>query len=122
MLSPSQQVQIFLAIQLLGGHIGLPLLIITFFFMKKSRSIVVTQFCVSWVIFSVSFSLLMYRTTPLKAESSQGLCLLSEAMTNGAVVMTSLSTLTFLLNLWFSILRPSWYVNEDSRHNVEFSV
>ncbi|KZT31848.1 hypothetical protein SISSUDRAFT_1067410 [Sistotremastrum suecicum HHB10207 ss-3] len=119
MLSASQQYQLFLAIQVIGGHIGLPLLIVTFLLMKNSRSIVVIHFCASWVIFSVSFSLILYRTTPLEAASSQGLCLLSQAMTNGAAVMTSLSTLTLILNIWFSILRPSWYEKKEIRYNVE---
>ncbi|KZT32789.1 hypothetical protein SISSUDRAFT_485903 [Sistotremastrum suecicum HHB10207 ss-3] len=119
MLSPSQQVQLYLAIQIIGGHIGLPFLILTFLWLNVARSKVVVHFCVSWIVFSVSYSLLIYVSLPLEAPSTQGICLLSDAMTNGALIMTSLSTFALLLNLWFGILQPLWFQAHRFKNGVE---
>ena len=50
---------IYLAIQIIGGHILLPLLVITILLKKTvNRHPVFVNFCVSWIISSVVYSLL----------------------------------------------------------------
>ena len=50
---------IYLAIQVIGGHILLPLLVITILLKKTvNRHLVFINFCVSWIISSVVYSIL----------------------------------------------------------------
>ena len=50
---------IYLAIQIIGGHILLPLLVITIFLKKTvNRHPVFVNFCVSWIFSSVVYSML----------------------------------------------------------------
>lgn len=52
-LSPS-----YLGLQLAGGHIGLPILVILFFSSRRiQRPATVINFCITWIIYSVSYSL-----------------------------------------------------------------
>ena len=47
------------ALQLSGGHIGLPLLILMFVLSKRTyRPASVINFCFAWIVYSVSYSLL----------------------------------------------------------------
>ena len=50
---------IYLAIQIIGGHILLPLLVITILLKKTvNRHPVFVNFCVSWIVSSVVYSML----------------------------------------------------------------
>ncbi|KZT34831.1 hypothetical protein SISSUDRAFT_241627 [Sistotremastrum suecicum HHB10207 ss-3] len=113
---------LYLSLEILGGHIGLPLLLIAFQFVKHKRSPVVFHFCVTWIIFSVAGSMTVYGPTPLEALTSQGLCLLTQAADDGATIMTSLATLSLLLNLYFCLIQPSWYVDRQWRKRVELTL
>ncbi|KZS91474.1 hypothetical protein SISNIDRAFT_487446 [Sistotremastrum niveocremeum HHB9708] len=113
---------ILLTLQIVGGHVGLPILLVTFCFVKRKRSMVVIHFCISWIIFSISGSLQSYTPIPLHLITSQGLCLLSQAADDGATIMTALSTLSLLLNLYLCLVRPSWFVNPNYRPWIEKAV
>ncbi|KAH9944229.1 uncharacterized protein BXZ73DRAFT_96718 [Epithele typhae] len=50
---------VFFAIHLVGGHIGLPLLVVTFLFSKTAkRHPTIINFCVTWIIYSVIYCLM----------------------------------------------------------------
>lgn len=49
----------YFALHIVGGHIGLPILVLTFIISKRAkRSITVINFCITWILFSVSYCLL----------------------------------------------------------------
>lgn len=50
---------VFFGLHIVGGHVGLPILVLTFLFSKKvSRHPTIVNFCVTWILYSVSFCLL----------------------------------------------------------------
>ncbi|KZS91453.1 hypothetical protein SISNIDRAFT_487430 [Sistotremastrum niveocremeum HHB9708] len=109
-----------LCLQLIGGHIGIPLLIFTFIFMRRRRSLVVVHFCISWIIFSISNTLLLYGPTPLDALTSQGICLLAIAAADGSTAMTTLSTFNLLLHLYLCLIRPAWFSQPQTKHRIKY--
>lgn len=49
----------YFALQLAGGHVGLPILVLIFIFSRRvHRPASVVNFCLTWILYSVSYSLL----------------------------------------------------------------
>ncbi|KAF8532452.1 hypothetical protein JB92DRAFT_3103931 [Gautieria morchelliformis] len=121
----------FLALQIAGGHIGLVVLLAFALFSRKvHRDPTFFNFCMTWVFYSLVFSMLsvfffflgfsvektlilslyrLYRGTdgntvinPL-GQVSPNLCLAQAILTNGAQVMTACSTMTFVIQFWLCI-------------------
>ncbi|KZT34759.1 hypothetical protein SISSUDRAFT_245261 [Sistotremastrum suecicum HHB10207 ss-3] len=98
---------LYIIIQILGGQIGLPLLLLTFIFSRSvRRDIVVGNFCLTWMISSVSFSLVMYSTLLGERAVSSGLCLLQSVLIEACQAMTAVSTFSLAFNLWMVMQRP----------------
>uniref|UniRef100_A0A8H7Y729 Uncharacterized protein n=1 Tax=Psilocybe cubensis TaxID=181762 RepID=A0A8H7Y729_PSICU len=77
---------IFLALHIGGGLVGLPLLIITFLATSKiPRQPALINFCVAWVINSISYTLVSLGGTSHTASTP--LCFSQAAMLNGAPPM-----------------------------------
>lgn len=50
---------LYLALQIIGGQIGLPIIITTILFSKRiSRHPTLINFCITWVIYSISYCIL----------------------------------------------------------------
>ncbi|KZS91471.1 hypothetical protein SISNIDRAFT_467712 [Sistotremastrum niveocremeum HHB9708] len=116
---------VLLTLQIVGGHVGLPVLLVTFLFVKRKRSIVVIHFCISWIVFSVAGSLLQQMTVPQLCKPSLSIARKLTLKTG----RTALATLSLLLNrqrydacvvqLYFCLTRPSWFVKSNSKRWVE---
>jgi hypothetical protein len=49
----------FLALQILGGHVGIPLMLLTIFFSRQiMRHPIFVNFCATWILFTLSYTLL----------------------------------------------------------------
>ncbi|KAF8524358.1 hypothetical protein BU17DRAFT_63346 [Hysterangium stoloniferum] len=89
---------VFLALQIIGGHIGIFLVLVLAVFSRR--------YCV-FVVLSKAYRL--YRGTsentflqPL-GDGRENLCLVQAALTNGAQVMTASSTLSLVIRLWLDL-------------------
>ncbi|KAF8524360.1 hypothetical protein BU17DRAFT_63348 [Hysterangium stoloniferum] len=89
---------VFLALQIIGGHIGIFLVLVLAVFSRR--------YCV-FVVLSKAYRL--YRGTsentclqPL-GYVKENLCLAQAALTNGAQVMTASSTLSLVIRLWLDL-------------------
>ncbi|KAL5494718.1 hypothetical protein ACEPAI_179 [Sanghuangporus weigelae] len=99
-------VPVWLALHIAGGQVGLPLAVLTFIFAPKSagrpRYITLINFCVTWIVYSISYCLLLYAG---KADDNQDipskLCLAQAALIHGAPPMCALAGLEMVLQLWF---------------------
>ena len=117
----------FLALQIAGGHIGIVILLAFAAFSRKvRRDATFLNFCITWISFSVVFSMLrafsfcevlfektyleflsrLYRGTggntvvnPL-GKVSRSACLAQAALTEGAQVMTACSTLALIMQVF----------------------
>ncbi|KLO12757.1 hypothetical protein SCHPADRAFT_399713 [Schizopora paradoxa] len=100
---------VFLGLQITGGQILLPLLVLTTIFSRKApRSSVFINFCISWILYSIVYSLLVYRgrSDPfdLSVDPSAQECLVQASLINGVQAMTSCATIGVVIQL-FCILK-----------------
>ncbi|KIP05344.1 hypothetical protein PHLGIDRAFT_155474 [Phlebiopsis gigantea 11061_1 CR5-6] len=94
----------YFALQLGGGHIGLPLLILIFVSSRRVyRPASVINFCSTWVVYSVSYSLLLYTD---RRPPSFTLCLAQSAMIHGAPPMAVVAGLGVVLQVYSTFQLP----------------
>ncbi|KAF8509502.1 hypothetical protein JB92DRAFT_2946277 [Gautieria morchelliformis] len=104
-----QQQAIYRALQIIGGHIGLPILILFSIFSKTAqRDLTFLNFCFTWIFSSITFSLGLYRLGPaipfgltLPFIHSDQECLNQAAFVSGAQVMTDTAMCALIVQLWF---------------------
>ncbi|KAH9486510.1 hypothetical protein JR316_0000575 [Psilocybe cubensis] len=96
---------IFLALHIGGGLVGLPLLIITFLATSKiPRQPALINFCVAWVINSISYTLVSLGGTSHTASTP--LCFSQAAMLNGAPPMAGVGTFLVVFQIWRTFRDP----------------
>jgi len=95
---------IFFLLQILGGHVGVPIILGTFVVVKSiRRHPLLINFLITWVLYATSFCLLLYLGKELGPEPPRDLCLFQASMIYGTAGMTSMAGLAFVLHLWFSL-------------------
>lgn len=113
---------IFIALQLIGGQICLPLLLFTYLFLGTKnlpsgralrRDPTVISFVITWIISSCCYSILLYweRSDPILGAipvTSSALCLVQASLTPAAQAMTTTSTLILAINIWNAISRSGF--------------
>ncbi|KII94091.1 hypothetical protein PLICRDRAFT_50077 [Plicaturopsis crispa FD-325 SS-3] len=95
----------FLALHLIGGHIGLPILVLTFLFAKNvSRHPTLINFCVTWIVYSITYCLSFYGRweEDLLATRSSALCMSQASLIQGAPAMCVLSGLFVVIRTWYA--------------------
>ncbi|KAF7353831.1 hypothetical protein MVEN_01068700 [Mycena venus] len=94
----------FMFLQIFGGHVGMPLLLLTATFSKKvQRNPMLINFCVTWLIYATSFTLVLYAGKQVGPEPPAELCIIQAAFVYGAPVMASMAVLSLVLHLWLSL-------------------
>ncbi|KAF8483018.1 hypothetical protein JB92DRAFT_3034119 [Gautieria morchelliformis] len=105
-----QHQAIYRALQIIGGHIGLPILLLFSIFSKTAqRDLTYLNFCFTWIFSSITFSLGLYRLGPasqffgatLPFLHSDQVCLNQAALVSGAQVMTDTAMCALIVQLWF---------------------
>ncbi|KAF8509498.1 hypothetical protein JB92DRAFT_2946184 [Gautieria morchelliformis] len=106
-----QQQAIYRALQVIGGHIGLPILLLFSFFSKTAqRDLTFLNFCFTWIFSSISFSAGLYRLGPATMSTwssalpfihSDQECLNQAALVSGAQAMTDTAMCALIVQLWF---------------------
>ncbi|KAF8483021.1 hypothetical protein JB92DRAFT_3034206 [Gautieria morchelliformis] len=106
----SQQQAIYRALQIIGGHIGLPILLLFSIFSKTAqRDLTFLNFCLTWVFSSVTSSVGLYRLGPASQSFGTTLpfihsdqeCLNQAALVSGAQAMTDTAMCALIVQLWF---------------------
>ncbi|KAF7359112.1 hypothetical protein MSAN_01252700 [Mycena sanguinolenta] len=94
----------FMFLQIFGGHFGIPLLLLTSILSKKvQRHPMLINFCVTWIIYTTAFTLVLYAGKQVGPEPPIELCVMQAAFIYGAPVMASMAGLALVLHLWFSL-------------------
>ncbi|KAF8519422.1 hypothetical protein JB92DRAFT_2001083 [Gautieria morchelliformis] len=105
-----QQQAIYRALQIIGGHIGLPILLLFSIFSKTAqRDLTFLNFCFTWIFSSITFSVGLYRLGPASSFSgvtlppirSDQACLNQAALVSGAQAMTDTAMCALIVQLWF---------------------
>ncbi|KAF8481408.1 hypothetical protein JB92DRAFT_3038579 [Gautieria morchelliformis] len=105
-----QQQAIYRALQILGGHILLPILLLFSIFSKTAqRDLTFLNCCFTWIFSSITFSVGLYRLgpaglfygVPLPFIHSDQECLNQAALVSGAQAMTDIAMCALIVQLWF---------------------
>ncbi|KAF8531770.1 hypothetical protein JB92DRAFT_2848746 [Gautieria morchelliformis] len=93
-----EQQAIYRALQIIGGHIGLPILLIFSIFPKKTRrNVTFLSFCFTWILSSITFSIGLYRLGPASR------CLIQAALVPGTQAMTDTAMCSLIVQMWLDI-------------------
>ncbi|KAF8531959.1 hypothetical protein JB92DRAFT_2845515 [Gautieria morchelliformis] len=104
-----QQQAIYRVLQLIGGHIGLPILLLFSIFSRTAqRDLTFLNFCLTWIFSSITFSVGLYRLgqansisgPPLPFIHSGQECLNQAALVSGAQAMTDTAMCALIVQLW----------------------
>ncbi|KAF8515189.1 hypothetical protein JB92DRAFT_2915702 [Gautieria morchelliformis] len=103
-----QHQAIYRALEIIGGHIGLPILLLFSIFSKTAqRDFTFLNFCLTWIFSSVTFSVGLYRLGPasfllnLPSIHSYQECLNQAALVSGTQAMTDTAMCALIVQLWF---------------------
>ncbi|KAI0347788.1 hypothetical protein BDW22DRAFT_1424054 [Trametopsis cervina] len=102
----------FLALHIAGGYIGIPILVLTFFFSKRvQRPATVINFCITWIIYSVSYTLLFLGGYHNTHSPPFELCLTQAAMIHGAPPMAVVAGLGVVAQAYTAYQLPwqNWH-------------
>ncbi|KAF8522092.1 hypothetical protein BU17DRAFT_87191 [Hysterangium stoloniferum] len=96
---------VFLALQIIGGQVGVPFILFTIFLSPETvrRHVCFVNFCISWLIYSVSYVLLLYGGQIETPVPSHSLCLAQTALTYGAGPMASIASFIFVLQIYVAL-------------------
>ncbi|KZT75024.1 hypothetical protein DAEQUDRAFT_720233 [Daedalea quercina L-15889] len=96
-----QLTPIYFALHIIGGYILLPLLVVTFLVSKRiKRHPTVVNFCLTWIIYSVSYSFLLY------GGQKRNLCIAQLSMTYGSDAMVAAANLVLAIQVWSTFYLP----------------
>ncbi|KZT30826.1 hypothetical protein NEOLEDRAFT_39052 [Neolentinus lepideus HHB14362 ss-1] len=103
---------VYLALHLAGGHIGMPLLVLTLLMSKRiSCHPTLVNFCITWILYSICYSLTVYDTNSLKYSAPpHRLCNAQATMIGGVAPMAAVAGVAVVIQLWTMF------------HEVSFSV
>ncbi|OCB86828.1 hypothetical protein A7U60_g6001 [Sanghuangporus baumii] len=109
-------ISIYFFLQIFGGHVGVPAILLTLFLKKGiRRHPLLINFLVTWVLYATAFCLLLYLGKQFGPEPPVGLCLSQASLIYGAAVMCSSAGLVFVINIWIGL-------NALSRTQPSFNV
>jgi len=92
--------RVYLALQIIPSHIGLPLLVITFLFSKAKRHPTLINVCISWILSGIFSVMLLYAGQNSGPEPSQALCITQTSLLYGVIPMWSVAILMLVYYVW----------------------
>ncbi|PAV22785.1 hypothetical protein PNOK_0274200 [Pyrrhoderma noxium] len=118
----------WLGLHIAGGQVGLPFLVLTLLlsrkFMGRPKFLTLINFCVTWIVYSISYCLLLFAgEANSDTETPSNLCLAQAALIHGAPPMCAVAGLEMVIQLWlvqkhfhqsdFRYTRnlPTWWFN-----------
>jgi len=121
----------FLALQVTGGQVCLPLLLLTYLFLGSKtlptgreirRDPIVTSFVITWIISSICYSLMLYSTHSdqffMVIFNRPAFCLVQACLTPAAQAMTTTSTLIVVINIRNAIIRSGFEKEKGKRDKL----
>ncbi|THH13585.1 hypothetical protein EW146_g6656 [Bondarzewia mesenterica] len=100
-------VEVYTALLLVGGQAGLPIVVLTFLFSKNvHRHPTFVNFCITIIIYSIVFSLLIYSGQYRLTEPNKSLCIAQASMIMGILPMVCVAGLAAVIQLWATFQDP----------------
>jgi hypothetical protein len=103
---------LWLTLQIAGGLIGLPIVLLTIALSKSvQRNPTVTNLLLTWMISAFSYCLLFMTGQHTGPEPQKDLCLAQSTLVYATIPMNAAAVFSLVLNLWLTIriaFNPSW--------------
>ncbi|KAL5485051.1 hypothetical protein ACEPAI_7693 [Sanghuangporus weigelae] len=97
----STLVTFFFFFQIFGGHFGMALILGTVALSKNvKKHPLLVSFLANWVLYSISFCLLLYTGHQFDDQKPMLLCVLQLSMVYGSAISTPLAGLALIFNIW----------------------
>jgi len=96
---------LFFAFQILGGHIGFPILLAVIFALRNpsSRHPLFINFCVIWIISSIVFCILLYAGYDTGPDPPFMICTVQASLVYAMPIMAAVSLWALVFHLWLSL-------------------
>jgi len=93
---------LFFAFQIIGGHIGFPILLAVVLVLRNasSRHPLFINFCVIWIMSSVVFCILLYAGHDTGPEPPFMICAIQASLVYAMPIMSSVSLTAMVFHLW----------------------
>ncbi|ETW87020.1 hypothetical protein HETIRDRAFT_166543 [Heterobasidion irregulare TC 32-1] len=100
-------VEVYATLLIAGGQAGLPIIILTFLFAKNvHRHPTVVNFCITMIIYSIVFCLLIYGGQYRLGHPNKALCIAQASMIMGTLPMMCVAALVLVFQLWVTFQEP----------------
>ncbi|KAL0951538.1 hypothetical protein HGRIS_008222 [Hohenbuehelia grisea] len=97
----------YFAFHIAGGHIGLPILVLTFLFAKSiTRHPTLINFCVTWIIYSISYSIRLYQGLHQDDDPTSIGCHVQAVMIHGTTPMCVTAGFIVVIQVWYALQHP----------------
>lgn len=97
----------FVTLLALGGQVGLPILVLTCLRSKRlNRHSTFVNCCVTSIIYSLVFCILIYTGQYRRAVPNHALCVAQASMVMAVLPMVSVAVLMFVLQIWATFQDP----------------
>lgn len=100
-------IRAFMTLFFIGGIGNLAMLLTAVFSAKVPRNLTWMNFCVTWIIFSLSYTLL-FIANQLHGEPAFPLCLTQAALIYGAPILPSFAGAALVVEIWLSMWQMLW--------------
>ncbi|KAK0198875.1 hypothetical protein F5146DRAFT_1021335 [Armillaria mellea] len=102
--------QAFIALHIVGGQVGLPIILLTWAFSKSVvRHPTLVNLWISFIVYSISYCILLYSGQVDTAPASpSNICLVQTAMIYGAPPMSAVAGLLVVCQIWQTFQEPSF--------------
>ncbi|KAG7452325.1 uncharacterized protein BT62DRAFT_298067 [Guyanagaster necrorhizus] len=103
--------QVFIALHIAGGQVGVPIIILTWAFSKNVvRHPTLVNLWITFVVYSISYCILLYTGSwqvDATTSSPSKVCLVQSAMVQGAPSMSAVAGLLVVFQIWQTFQEPS---------------
>ncbi|KAK0233653.1 hypothetical protein IW262DRAFT_1477172 [Armillaria fumosa] len=100
----------FIALHIVGGQVGLPIILLTWAFSKSVvRHPTLVNLWIAFIVYSISYCILLYSGQGDTAPASpSNICLVQSAMIYGAPPMSAVAGLLVVCQIWQTFQEPSF--------------
>ncbi|TFL06108.1 hypothetical protein BDV98DRAFT_558846 [Pterulicium gracile] len=111
----------FFYLHISAGHVGLPIIVFSFLYYKSlSRHPTLINFCMTWIIVSISYCITSYSGQSLN-DTQSAACRAQAVFVQGTPPMAVTACLIVVVELWFTLWRPcqvnGQITNNHFKHN-----